>query len=104
MTLKWIEHEIEKSAKGDNIAKNVYDLAALLIVRDYFLANASPVLQNALPSPAAEPAAYGDAIVDTAPTLAQVERALGTIMVNTEADKKRMQDAMTWAKILKGEE
>ena len=32
----------------------------------------------------------------------QIEKAMGAVSVNHAADKKRMQDAMTWAKIIKG--
>lgn len=96
MTLTWIEHEIEQSAKADNTAQNVYDLAALLIVRDYFIKKASAPSHEEHVSP-------HDLAPDSMPTLDQVEMALGSILVNSESDKKRKQDAMTWAKILKGE-
>ena len=96
MTLTWIEHEIEQSAKAENTAQNVYDLAALLIVRDYFVKKASA-------PPHEEHVSPHDTAPDSVPTLDQVEMALGAIVVNSESDKKRKQDAMTWAKILKGE-
>ena len=96
MTLTWIEHEIEQSAKAENAAQNVYDLAALLIVRDYFIKKASAPFHEEHVSP-------HDTVPDSMPTLDQVEMALGSIVVNSESDKKRKQDAMTWAKILKGE-
>ena len=96
MTLTWIEHEIEQSAKAENTAQNVYDLAALLIVRDYFIKKASASAHEEYSTP-------HDVAPDSLPTLDQVEMALGSIVVNSESDKKRKQDAMTWAKILKGE-
>jgi hypothetical protein len=42
--------------------------------------------------------------MDTAPTLDQVEAALSAVTVTTAAERDRMEDAMTWGKILAGKE
>lgn len=104
MTLAWVESEIEKAVQGGNVAKNVYDLAALLTVRDYLRAEASP---RAVESP--EDRAKREAIILTAhstdldviPTIGQVEAALGAVAVKTPDERKRVQDARTWAEIIK---
>lgn len=104
MTLAWVEAEIEKAEQGGNNAKNVYDLAALLIVRDHLRAATSPKAV-----PVQEDRAKRDAIVltshsadlDVVPTIAQVEEALGAVIVSTPEERQRVQDAKTWAQIIR---
>lgn len=99
MSLAWIEAQIEHEMERGNHPDAVRDLAALLQVRQYMMEHGGETPHEHM----AKHIAY-DSALDTLPTLDQVERALGTIVVSTDAEKKRMQDAMTWAKILKGEE
>lgn len=96
MTLEWVMHEIREAEAQPNSAKAVYDLAALLIVRNY--------LSGGKPINPAQPATAQSGALDTAPTLEQVEAALSAITVTTVAERDRVEDAMTWAKILAGEE
>lgn len=96
MTLEWVMHEIREAEAQPNSAKAVYDLAALLIVRNY--------LSGGKPIKPAQPAAAQSGVMDTAPTLDQVEAALSAITVTTAAERDRMEDAMTWGKILAGKE
>jgi hypothetical protein len=100
MSLAWIEAQIEHEIDRGNIPDAVRDLAALLQVRQYMMEHGG---ETSTPNEMWKHMAY-DSALDTLPTLDQVERALGTIVVSTDAEKKRMQDAMTWAKILRGEE
>jgi hypothetical protein len=101
MSLAWIEAQIEHEIDRGNIPDAVRDLAALLQVRQYMMEQGG---ETSTPHEHMGKHIAYDSALDTLPTLDQVERALGTIVVSTDAEKKRMQDAMTWAKILKGEE
>ena len=102
MTLAWVEAEIEKAEQGGNTARNVYDLAALLIVRDHLRTATSP---KAVP----EDKARRDAIIltshstdlDVVPTIEQVEAALDAVVVSMPEERQRVQDAKTWAKIIR---
>lgn len=40
--------------------------------------------------------------LDTIPTIEQIEDALGAVAVNTPEERKRVQDARTWGKIIRG--
>ena len=91
LRLEWVEEEIERVKAGTCTMQNVRDYALLCIARDSLRGEGSS------PSPVSHDA------LDGAPTLDQVERALGAVMVNSDSGRKRKQDAMTWAKILKGE-
>ena len=103
MTLAWVESEIEKAQQAGNTAKAVYDLAALLIVRD-FLRAASPEHQ------ALQEKRHRDAVTLTAysadlrkvPTIDQVEDALGAVALSTPEERRRAVDMRTWAEIIKG--
>lgn len=102
MTLAWIEAEIEKAEQGGNNAKNVYDLAALLIVRDHLRV-------AALPKNAPDDKGRREAIIltshsadlDMVPTIAQVENALDAVIVSTPEERQRVMDAKTWAQIIR---
>lgn len=91
LRLEWVEEEIERVKAGTCTMQNVRDYALLCIARDSLRGEGSS------PSPVSHDT------LDGSPTLDQVERALGAVMVNSDSDRKRKQDAMTWAKILKGE-
>lgn len=91
LRLEWVEEEIERVKAGTCTMQNVRDYALLCIARDSLRGEGSS------PSPVSRDT------LDGSPTLDQVERALGAVMVNSDSDRKRKQDAMTWAKILKGE-
>lgn len=104
MTLSWIESQLEDALKGANSAKNVYDAAALIIVRDEMrAAAANPDSQSR-----EDDAVKRDAIVltahstnlDTIPTLEQAEKALAAVVVNTPEERDRVQRARTWAQII----
>ena len=89
MSLVWIEAQIEHELERGNHPEAVRDLAALITVREYLMEH--------------EPKKHHD-MMDTTPTMEQVEKAMGALSVSTESDKNRMRDLQTWAKILKGEE
>ena len=86
MSLAWVEAQIEHELERGNHPEAVRDLAALIAVREYLTKH--------------EPKVHND-MMDTTPTLEQVEKAMGAVSVSTEADKKRMHDLMTWKQILK---
>lgn len=86
MSLAWVEAQIEHELERGNHPEAVRDLAALIAVREYLTKH--------------EPKMHHD-MMDTTPTLDQVEMAMGALTVNTETDKSRMRDLMTWKQILK---
>lgn len=90
MTLEWILSEIKDLEHAPNAAKNVYDLAALIVVRNYLLEEKTESISLPENSRPVSP-------IDT------VEAALGNIMISSEDEKKRAQDAKTWLKIICGE-
>ena len=106
VTLTWIESQLEDALSGPNTAKNVYDAAALIIVRDAMRAASAP---SAAESTDAGEKARRDAVLLTAhsadldkvPTLAEVEDALGAVVVNTPEERERANRVKTWAEILR---
>ena len=107
MTLTWIESQLEDAMSGPNTAKNVYDAAALIIVRDAMRDASAPTDAG---GPDAGEKARRDAVLLTAhsadldkvPTLAEVEDALGAVVVNTPEERERANRVKTWADIIKG--
>ena len=105
MTLTWIESQLEDALSGPNTAKNVYDAAALIIVRDAMRAASAP---SSVESTDSGEKARRDAILLTAhsadldkvPTLAEVEDALGAVVVNTPEERERANRVKTWAEII----
>ena len=105
VTLTWIESQLEDALSEPNTAKNVYDAAALIIVRDAMRAASAP---SAAGSPDTGDKARRDAILLTAhsadldkvPTLAEVEDALGAVVVNTPEERERANRVKTWAEII----
>ena len=105
VTLTWIESQLEDALSGPNTAKSVYDAAALIIVRDAMRAASAP---SAAESTDAGEKARRDAILLTAhsadldkvPTLAEVEDALGAVVVNTPEERERANRVKTWAEII----
>ena len=105
VTLTWIESQLEDALSGPNTAKNVYDAAALIIVRDAMRAASAP---SAAESTDAGEKARRDAVLLTAhsadldkvPTLAEVEDALGAVVVNTPEERERANRVKTWAEII----
>lgn len=89
LRLELVEEEIERVKAGTCTMQTVRDYALLCIARDN------------LKGDRGNPAPQSD--LDGTPTLSQVEQALGAVVVNSDADRNRMRDAITWAKILKGE-
>ena len=106
VTLTWVESQLEDALSGPNTAKNVYDAAALIIVRDAMRAASAP---SAAGNPDKGDKARRDAIMLTAhsadldkvPTLAEVEDALGAVVVNTPEERERANRVKTWAEILR---
>ena len=106
VTLTWIESQLEDALSGPNTAKNVYDAAALIIVRDAIRAASA---QSSVESTDSGEKARRDAILLTAhsadldkvPTLAEVEDALGAVVVNTPEERERANRVKTWAEILR---
>ena len=105
VTLTWIESQLEDALSGPNTAKNVYDAAALIIVRDAMRAASAP---SASGSADTGEKARRDAILltthsadlDKVPTLAEVEDALGAVVVNTPEERERANRVKTWAEII----
>lgn len=93
LRLDWIEEQLERLKAGTCTMQTVRDYALLCIARDSLRGEGETF----------PPADSGPDVLDGTPTLDQAERALGAVVVNSEAERKRMQDAMTWARILKGE-
>lgn len=108
MTLAWVESEIEQAANGPNTAKNVYDLAALIIVRNYLMETASvkPVTATETEEQRRKREAViltsHSADLDVVPTIGQIEEAIGAVAISTPDERKRVKDAKTWASILRG--
>ena len=106
VTLTWVERQLEDALSGPNTAKNVYDAAALIIVRDAMRAASAP---SAAERTDAGEKSRRDAILLTAhsadldkvPTLAEVEDALGAVVVNTPEERERASRVKTWAEILR---
>ena len=106
VTLTWIESQLEDALSGPNTAKNVYEAAALIIVRDAMRAASA---QSSVESTDSGEKARRDAILLTAhsadldkvPTLAEVEDALGAVVVNTPEERERANRVKTWAEILR---
>ena len=106
VTLTWIESQLEDALSGPNTAKNVYDAAALIIVRDAMRAASAT---SASGSADTGGKARRDAILLTAhsadldkvPTLAEVEDALGAVVVNTPEERERAERIKTWAEIIR---
>lgn len=93
ITLTWVDSEIEKAMSEGATARNIHDLAALLIVRNYLQERAAPET--------VEPVAISDTL-DSVPTIDQIEAAIGTLSANTPEEQQRLRDAHTWAKIIRG--
>lgn len=93
LRLEWVEEEIERVKAGTCTMQNVRDYALLCIARDSLRGEGNA------PSPVSD----STGALDDTPTLDQVERAIGAVVANSDSDRKRKQDAMTWAKILKGD-
>ena len=96
----------EDALNGTNTAKNVYDAAALIIVRDAMRSAAS---DKDAPAESMEDSRKREAIVltahsanlDVVPTLEQAEQALTAVAVNTPEERDRVYRARTWAEILR---
>lgn len=85
LKLDWVEQEIDRVKAGTCTMQSVRDYALLCIARDN--------LRENTPKDKAEG-------LEETPTIDQVERALGSVVVNSDAERKRVRDAMTWAKII----
>ena len=90
MTLEWILSEIKDLESAPNTAKSVYDLAALLIVRDHF--------QTPNHEPVSSPENLPPSI-----SIDDIEEALGAVMISSDEERKRAQDARMWIRIIRGE-
>ena len=105
VTLTWIESQLEDALSGPNTAKNVYDAAALIIVRDAMRAASA---QTDAGGPDAGEKSRRDGVgltarsaaLDKVPTLAEVEDALGAVIVNTPEERERANRVKTWAAII----
>ena len=111
MTLAWVEAQIEQELERGNKPEAVRDLAALIEVRKYLMeCEAEPAPVNMRDHNVVNVQDYQDKrmthdpALDTVPTMEQVEKAMGALSVNTEADKHRMHDLMTWKQIIKGDD
>ena len=103
VTLTWIESQLEDALSGPNTAKNVYDAAALIIVRDAMRAASAPSAQQDAGDKTRRDAVLltaHSADLDKVPTLAEVEDALGAVVVNTPEERERANRVKTWAGII----
>ena len=109
LSLAWVEHELELAINGPNTPQNARDCALLFILRDHLREiyepqeperkEEPPKKENDSKRQAVLLTAHS-ARLDTVPTIAQIEDAIGTVSVNTREEKRRMQDARTWADII----
>lgn len=91
LDVSWVDEQIERVRSATATMQTARDYALLCIARDHLAAM----------EPRKNP---HSGMLDTAPTLDQVEAALSAITVTTAADRDRMEDAITWGKILAGKE
>lgn len=108
MSLAWIEAQIEHELDRGNAPDAVRDLAALIEVRRYMLEQQSA--RRASDDAHATPADAGSTLQRTTPgnecgppTLDQIERAIGEVVLASDADRKRARDALTWVQIMRGD-
>ena len=102
MTLSWIESQLEDALSGTNTAKNVYDAAALIIVRDAMRSAASDTdTEDTKKSMEAVVLTAHSADLNVVPTIDQAEKALEAVAVRTKEDRERVNRARTWAEILR---
>lgn len=102
MTLAWVESEIEQAMQAGNSAKAVYDLAALIVVRDFLREQKKdPREGDAKKREVVTLTAYS-ADLRKVPTIEQVEDALAAVAINTPEERQRAADARTWAGIIRG--
>lgn len=109
LSLPWVEHELELAIRGPNTPQNARDCALLFILRDHLMALYAPdepAQQEQQPEKESEKQRQAvlltahSARLDTVPTIAQIEDAIGAVAANTREEKRRMQDAKTWASII----
>lgn len=91
LRLEWVEEELERVKAGTCTMQTVRDYALLCIASDSLRGDGK-----------SRPPVSDDANLD-APSLDQVERALGEIITHSDAEQKRKRDALTWARIIKGD-
>lgn len=131
MTLEWVMHEIREAEAQPNSAKAVYDLAALLIVRNY-LSGGKPDVYKKQEDWNADNVSYMDDYnrsagamdmrpqqmhgrqivfqtdekprtdVIPAPTLEDVEEALKKINISTREDRQKAQELKEITRIMQG--
>lgn len=89
MTLEWILSEIKDLENAPNTAKSVYDLAALIIVRNEL--EKRPASDSPL-----------DYRLGEIPTLDEIDAALAAIAVSTPEERQRVQDTRTLVHIMRG--
>jgi hypothetical protein len=110
LSLAWVEHELELAINGPNTPQNARDCALLFILRDHLReVYEPPEPERKEEPPQKENDSKRQAVLltahsarlDTVPTLTQIEDAIGAVSVNTREEKRRMQDAKTWASIIR---
>ena len=109
LSLAWVEHELEMAINGPSTPQNARDCALLFILRDNLRAIYQPEEAEEKPkSEEKEKESHRQAVLltahsarlDTVPTITEIEDAIGAVSVNTKEEKRRMQDAKTWAGII----
>lgn len=93
LDVSWVDEQIERVRCDTATMQTARDYALLCIARDHLA-----------PKEPEERRPYNHGMLDTAPTLDQVEAALSAITVTTAAERDRAEDAVTWGKILAGKE
>ena len=109
LSLAWVEHELELAINGPTTPQNARDCALLFILRDHLREvyeppeperkEEPPQKENDSKRQAVLRTAHS-ARLDTVPTIAQIDDAIGAVSVNTRVEKRRVQDAKTWAGII----
>lgn len=93
LDVSWVDEQMERVRCATATMQTARDYALLCIARDHLA-----------PKETEERRPYNHGVLDTAPTLDQVEAALSAITVTTKEDRDRAGDAKTWVQILKKEE
>jgi hypothetical protein len=94
LRLEWVEEELERVRAGTCTMQTVRDYALLCIARDSLrgerFSHSPPVVPEL------------DEKLGP-PTLDQIERAIGEVVLSSDADRKRARDALTWVQIMRGD-
>lgn len=94
LRLEWVEEELERVRAGTCTMQTVRDYALLCIARDSLRGESGRTPPPGAPE---QDEKLGP------PTLDQIERAIGEVVLTSDADRKRARDALTWVQIMRGD-